>query len=67
VFLPDPLEAAAELALAEWPWQPLPAQSAADPPDLQSSEGQGKQPQLQVAPVQLLHIPQWRSLALSDL
>ncbi len=49
---PDPLQALLELLLIHRSSQPPAAQGAADPPDLQSTKSQGKQPQLHIAPVQ---------------
>jgi hypothetical protein len=49
---PDPLQAQPELLLIHRTSQAPAAQGAADPPDLQSSNRQDKQPQLRIAPVQ---------------
>ena len=53
----DPFQRLAELALASRSCQVTLPQGAADPPDLQASEGQSKEPQLPIARVQLLHLP----------
>ena len=54
LVLPDALKRPAEFPLTEGPWQPLPPQGAADPPDLQAPKGQSEKPELQVTPVELL-------------
>ena len=54
-LLPDVFQRLAKLPLAQGSCQfPFP-EDAADPPDLQTSEGKGNQTQLEVSPVQLLH------------
>ena len=53
---PDPLQGIAECPLAHRPCQITLAQSAADPPDLKTTKGKGAQTELDVSPVQVLHL-----------
>ena len=54
-FVPNPLQRLTQLPLAKGSFQfPFP-EDTADPPDLQTTEDQGNQTQLEVSPVQVLH------------
>ena len=63
---PDALQRAPELPLGHRPGQAPPTQGAADPPDLQATKDQGEQPQLDIAPIQLLHAPGLSGLPLDE-
>jgi len=52
---PDPFQRPLELLLAQWSCQVPLAESASDPPDLQTANGKGDQTKLDVSPVEVLH------------